>query len=373
MPKVTVLMSTYNREGYIREAIESVLAQTFQEFEFLIVNDGSVDRSREIILSYQDSRIRLIENNQNLGIPRSLNKGLNLAQGELVARLDSDDILEPERLARQVAFLEANPETALVGSGYQEIDKEGNLLGEYELPCDSTELRWGLLFYTPFLSSSIMFRRAILQSVGLYNENFPYAQDHELWVRIAQFSPVANLNECLVKYRVHPSSITLFHETRQYELLLESCFRYASTLLCSDDRENAIDKDLFRNIQFLLDYSQYRNWRDFDIERVEEIVQTIFELSDAFCNYYNLSRSVREKHQSMMLDHVSSKLINLASNCAREERYSAWKLVVQACQIRKLTLLSISYQVVLLKLIIGPAFVRFVQQSILQPKLTRSH
>lgn len=360
MPQVTVLMSTYNRENYICEAIESILAQTFQDFEFLIINDGSVDRSREIILSYQDPRIRLVENEQNIGIPRSLNKGLSLAQGELIARLDSDDLSEPERLARQVAFLEAHPEIAMVGSAYQEVDQEGNLLETYRLPCDATGIRWGLLFYTPFLSSSVMFRRAILQTVGLYNENFPYAQDHELWVRIAKSSPVANLDESLVKYRVHPSSVTLFHETRQYDLLFQSCSSYMTTLF--EQNQGVIDKNLFRSMQFLLNYAQDQDWKKFDSRRLEEAIQAIFKLSDAFCNYYYLDHSTCKEHRSAVINTISNKLLNLASDYVYQDRNIAWKLLFHAYLSHRSTLLRRRYQTALLKLLIGPALLNWMRQ-----------
>src|SRR5581483_9504087 len=117
-PIVTVLMSVYNGERYLREAIESILVQTWQDFELVCINDGSTDQSREIVLSFNDPRIRLVDNEQNLGLAKSLNKGLMLARGNLIARQDADDISEPDRLLKQVAFLEQWSEIVLVGSWY---------------------------------------------------------------------------------------------------------------------------------------------------------------------------------------------------------------------------------------------------------------
>src|SRR5690349_12648910 len=122
-------MAVYNGARYLREAVESVLNQSFQDFEFLVINDGSTDHTREIILSYDDSRIRLVDNRQNRGQTASLNLGLQLAQGDLIARQDADDISEPERLARQVLFLEDHSEVALLGTGYAKIDSHGNVTG----------------------------------------------------------------------------------------------------------------------------------------------------------------------------------------------------------------------------------------------------
>ncbi len=201
-------MAVHNGEVHLRESIASILAQSFPDFEFLIINDASTDRTREIILAYDDRRIRLIENSKNLGQTRSLNCGLQLATGEWIARQDADDISEPDRLARQAAFLDSNRQTALVGTGYKKIDARSEDLGTRELPCNWLEIRWALLFLCPFVHSSVMLRRPALQKVGLYNEAFAYAQDYDLWSRIAGQLPVANLPEYLVRYRVSTGSMT---------------------------------------------------------------------------------------------------------------------------------------------------------------------
>ena len=136
MPKVTVLMAVYNGERYLRDAVESILCQTFRDFQFLIINDGSTDNTRDLILSYDDARIVLVDSEHNVGQTRSLNRGLELAAGELIARQDADDISEPDRLAKQVAFLERHPEVALLGTWYKEIDVQGTVIGKRKLPCD---------------------------------------------------------------------------------------------------------------------------------------------------------------------------------------------------------------------------------------------
>src|SRR4029079_12299348 len=140
-PRVTVLMSVYNGERFIEATVRSVLGQTFSEFEFLIVNDGSTDRTRELVASYNDPRVRLVDNNGNIGQTRSLNRGLRMAAGELIARQDSDDVSEPERLRKQVNFMDSHPEVALLGTWYTKIDERGLRMGERSLPCDSTGIR----------------------------------------------------------------------------------------------------------------------------------------------------------------------------------------------------------------------------------------
>jgi hypothetical protein len=201
--KVTVLMAVHNGECYLQDAMESILRQSFCDFEFIIVDDASTDRTRELVLSVNDARIRLIENREKLGQTRSLNRGLELASGEFVARQ------EPERLAKQAAFLETHHELALLGTWYKKVDAKGTALGLREVPCKWLEIRWALMFFCPFVHSSVMLRKtAVLEKVGVYNEAFTYAQDYELWSRIAAQLPVANLPEYLVRFRMSAGSMT---------------------------------------------------------------------------------------------------------------------------------------------------------------------
>ena len=206
-PKVTVLMTVYNGEKFLNEAIEGILNQTFRDFEFLIINDGSTDGSREIIQSYKDPRINLVDNESNIGLTASLNRGLSLAGGEYIARQDADDISLPERLEKQISILERNREIALLGSWYLEIDESGNPLREYKLPCEPLQISWDSIFYCSF--STVVFRRElVLNNVGFYDESFRYAQDWELYSKIARTHTAVNIGECLVKYRLHSRSMT---------------------------------------------------------------------------------------------------------------------------------------------------------------------
>ena len=206
-PKITVLMSVHNGEKYLNEAIESILNQTYRDFEFLIVNDGSTDGSREIIKAYKDPRINLVDNERNIGLTKSLNHGLKMSRGEYIARQDADDISFPERLEKQISILERNREIALLGSWYLEIDENGNPLREYKLPCEPLQICWDSIFYCSF--STVVFRRErILKNVGFYDESFRYAQDWELYSKIARTHTVVNIGEYLIKYRIHSRSMT---------------------------------------------------------------------------------------------------------------------------------------------------------------------
>ncbi len=213
MPKVTVLMSVYNGEKYLREAIDSILNQTFKDFESIIINDGSTDSSREIILSYNDPRIRLIDNEKNTGLTHSLNKGLQLAKGEYIARQDADDISLPERLERMTDFLDKNKDVELLGSSFINIDEKGKELSVSLLNTDDKEIKNMLLSGNHF--GFEMFRKRVMEKVGFYREEFRYAQDYDLALRIAEVSKVANIKEPLYKYRITPNSISTVKRIEQ--------------------------------------------------------------------------------------------------------------------------------------------------------------
>ena len=208
MPELTVLMAVYNAEPYVDAAIKSILSQTFADFEFLILNDGSIDGSRDRIASYADPRIRLIDNPENLGLTATLNRGLALAQSPIVARQDADDLSHPERLEKQIAHLRSHPHVALLGAQGRSIDHTGKYLEPMDRALEETSIRWENLFYNSFIHTAVAFRTAIARDLGGYDETVCYCQDYHLWVRFMREHQVANLPERLVSRRVHPASMT---------------------------------------------------------------------------------------------------------------------------------------------------------------------
>lgn len=205
MSGVTVLMPVFNGEHFLRDAIESILRQTHRDFELLIINDGSTDRSRDIVLSYDDPRIAFLENSENIGLAATLNVGLKVAKYELIARQDADDISLPERLAMQVDFFAKNSDVVLVGTQAMIIDQQGFCKGRVlDRACTHDSIRWDLLFDNSFTHSSVMFRRSIISQLGGYDVAFRYCQDYALWAQVACRHCVANIDACLVHYRVHP-------------------------------------------------------------------------------------------------------------------------------------------------------------------------
>lgn len=209
LPVVSVLMSVYNGESYLIQSIDSILNQSICNFEFIIIDDGSKDSSWEILTkaSDRDSRIRLLRNESNLGLSKSLNRGMALAKGAYIARQDADDVSHPGRLARQLGLFETTPGLILAGSAYWVIDGEGQIIRIDRLPADDTSIRWHMLFHNGFAHSSVMIRADILTAHGLsYNEVCRYAQDYELWSRLLDYGAVANCVEPLICYRLHDSN-----------------------------------------------------------------------------------------------------------------------------------------------------------------------
>ena len=213
-PRITVLMPVYNGEAFVEEAIKSILDQTFSDFELLVVNDGSTDRSLEILQSIHDPRIRVLNNPRNLGLIATLNKGLDLARGEYIARMDCDDVSHPTRLKKQFRFLEDNPDIGMVGSWFEkEMTNETIVV---RTPVEDADIRFHLIFDNAFLHSSIVMRKCLIDSYRLhYDPDFRHAEDYELWVRLAAHSKLANLPEVLLRYRFHPQNVSHRHRDAQ--------------------------------------------------------------------------------------------------------------------------------------------------------------
>jgi glycosyltransferase involved in cell wall biosynthesis len=229
-PTVTVLMPVYNAAQYLRDAIESILNQTFRDFEFFIINDGSTDSSREIILSFQDPRIRLVDNGTNIGLTKSLNKGLKLAQGEFIARLDADDIAYPQRLSEQLSKFAAQPRLGLLGSWYDVADLMTGQVSVVRRAVDPVILRWDLLFRNQFGHSTVMFRKEACDAVGGYDEKSDLAEDYDLWSRIAKDWDIDLLPQALVRRRMVEESISIKKADAQENIAKEVSVRNLKAL-----------------------------------------------------------------------------------------------------------------------------------------------
>jgi len=251
-PKVTVLMSVYNGEKYLREAINSILNQTFKDFEFLIINDGSTDRTIEILQSYQDPRIKIINDEKNIGLTKSLNKGLKLARGEYIARMDADDISYPNRLEVQYDYLKNNPEVGLIGSWNDVIDEIGNTVGFWKCNYSSEDIYYILNFRNCLAHCSLLFKKELVLNNGGYNETIKNAQDYELWSRISKVAKIYQIQRVLVKWRMDSHPINTQKETSQVKTVNSTVKNNLEHLI---DRK--IDDKILRFIRDNFDNTNY--------------------------------------------------------------------------------------------------------------------
>lgn len=209
-PKVTVLMSCYNAVKWLDEAINSILNQTFTDFEFIIIDDGSTDETLKIINSYAENDDRIVVvSKPNTGLADSLNVGLEMARGEWIARLDADDVAFPSRLEMQIEFLNKNKQIGLLGSGCTLIDAKGVIIKDFKYPSmHRTIVKKIEAMGAPFPHSSVIFKRKIVQDIGGYRSRLNGAEDGDLWLRIAENYTIACLPLLLIKLRRHSESIT---------------------------------------------------------------------------------------------------------------------------------------------------------------------
>jgi GT2 family glycosyltransferase/radical SAM superfamily enzyme YgiQ (UPF0313 family)/Tfp pilus assembly protein PilF/glycosyltransferase involved in cell wall biosynthesis/SAM-dependent methyltransferase len=235
-PKISVVMSVYNGDKYLEKAIQSIMHQSFQDFEFIIIDDASTDSTTDILAKLTDPRCRIIRNHKNLGLTRSLNIGMSEAKGEFIARMDADDISLPHRLEIQYEFLRKNPEYSLVGSSFYSIDENGRTLSLVPVLTSDQEIRAGLQKQNWFGHGSVMMRKdAFMECVG-YDEEFTYAQDYDLWLRIAEKFLVANIEEPLYSWRITPECISKNKESEQQKFAQLARTKAQSRYLYSSQR-----------------------------------------------------------------------------------------------------------------------------------------
>lgn len=197
---ISVVLPVYNCELYIREAVESILAQTYTAFELIVVNDGSTDGTAAILAGISDPRLRVMAQ-PNGGIVKALNAGLQAAKGQFIARQDADDISLPERFARQMAYLQANPEVMVCGTWAEVIDVQNRVIGLHNHPAGSNAIKFHTIFDTFFVHSTVLFRRELIDTIGLYSDDTSIFEDFNYWSRVTRRYPTANLPEVLLRYR----------------------------------------------------------------------------------------------------------------------------------------------------------------------------
>ncbi|MBT6052063.1 MAG: glycosyltransferase [Candidatus Scalindua sp.] len=244
-PVISVVMSVFNAENYLSETIESILAQTFRNFEFIIVNDGSTDTSLNIITSYNDQRIVII-NQSNLGLSKALNNGIRIANTDYICRIDADDIALPQRLDKQYEFMQNNPNCVCVGSNAIYITEKGEELYTSRKLTDWTEIRMRLPLESPFFHSTVMFRKEICIRTGGYYEGIKHhIEDILLWNKLSEHGELRNIDDVLLKYRLVPNAITNNFSKRERKSLnqiLQNILKYGEISSQDKDLLNIITK-----------------------------------------------------------------------------------------------------------------------------------
>lgn len=311
-PKIGVIMSVYNGERYLREAIEGILSQTFADFEFLIVNDGSTDSSLEIIQSYQDERIRVINNEINIGLTKSLNKAIREARGEYIARQDADDISLPNRFEEQIKYLEEHPDVALLGTSAYRIDEQGKVLGKIIVLAKPGR---SLFKGNQFNHGSTMFKREAVGRLGGYNELLRYSQDYELWLRMAKYYEVSNLTQVLYKFRFHRENIRSLkgEEAALYHLL-------AIRLIKNDLDEEILEAIKDKGVLSLYSYL-----------RKGEKIYFHTAVADINMRNNNMNAARKEYRKAFMLNPFSIK--NNANITLSYLGKGAWTMGHKVCEI----------------------------------------
>jgi glycosyltransferase involved in cell wall biosynthesis len=301
IPTVTVLMPVYNGERFIRDAIDSILQQSYSDFELLIVNDSSTDRTVEIIESYTDTRIRLVHNETNLKHGAALNRGLDLARGQYIARMDSDDISCSTRLEKQKFFLDHNQNIALIGSWAEIIDEKGKSQGIKTFLTDSPLLKWKLLFCNTFIHSSMMFRKSCVLLLQSYDCRYTLTEDYDLWSRISFEHEVANIPEILVKWRKWGGSVSSIKAEEQQKETLKISRRNMQRVW-----GQAVNVSILEHFMLLYNAAQTR----FDLNCLDELIVYRGTLIKTFINKFNYTDPFIVKNIHVEIDtHLFSLIL----------------------------------------------------------------
>ena len=338
-PKVSVLMGVYNGSPYLREAIDSILGQTFEDFEFLIIDDGSTDDSVEIIRSYSDPRIKLHLNDGNIGLTKSLNVGLSLARGELIARQDADDISLPNRFTKQVEFMDQHAEVSVLGAQVQLIDETSRPINRptWKKLSSPIGLKWQSMFDSPFIHSSVMMRHAVVwQKENGYDENFRTSQDFELWSRLSEKYLLQNLADTLLKFRQCENSVSKGYKPEMIEKV--------STLFVSNINNNTSG--------FFLAPQWAKAWNDLNNQKVcavtsnpKEAISCIKGIYNGFCLKYSETKEMPEIKR-----HLAGIFIRCFIAYRGNKRKGMIWLLIKALKTRPIYTITTVFKLVIYKI-----------------------
>ncbi|MCP4351741.1 MAG: glycosyltransferase [Desulfobacterales bacterium] len=346
-PTVSIIMPVYNGELYLKEAIESILNQTLTDFEFIIIDDGSSDATRDIIKSFHDKRILLLCNDKNIGLTRSLNIGLNSASGKYIARQDADDVSLPIRLQKQVSYLRAYPDVALLGTWAKCIDEKGNVLREIRPTANKTLLRWRMMFNNRIIHSTAMFDSQKIKQLGGYDEKADFARDYELWRRIMNHYDVAQLPEILILWRNHCKSITAGFFDKQEEKINQIVHENIQAML---------------NKKILLD--DVRALRELLNNRSVKSAELLKNASDILQEVYFSVAKKRKADKGVIKKDYARMARMIAANHANVRRKGSFDILQNSIRADKSLVMESKTFLCILKIALGPRLITKIRNLI---------
>lgn len=317
VPLVSVILPVYNSSDFIFDSLSSILNQSLKDFELIIINDGSTDNSENIILNFNDYRIKYLKNEKNIGLVNTLNIGIEFASGKYIARMDSDDIAHPLRLQSQVKFLEENEKIGIVGSFVQIITSKGtNSYRGFELPIDNRNIKTYLFFHNPFVHPSVLIRADILKNFT-YSNDFTLAEDYFLWVKILEIYNGFNISSKLLNYRIHSNNVS----SKNKQIQNQSLYKIYSYLLSKyfvTDLEKMTDlhfKFCVQNNEINISASDYKEIEKYILIFHDKVISDGFEKFYLEVllkiNWLNLSKFTIFTHKKLIFYFFNSDINKL--------------------------------------------------------------
>jgi glycosyltransferase involved in cell wall biosynthesis len=254
-PLISVLMPVYNGELFLPDALESILNQSYSDFELILIDDGSTDNTYKILHKFtkEDERIKVFRNHSNLGLTRSLNSGLLECRGEFIARHDADDLSEPDRFACQVQFLNNHPDYGVIGTAVTRIRHQGSKIDHPNTISGDKRIRSYLERVNPFVHGSIMMRKRVIDMVDGYRNCLCYSQDYDLWLRLSRITFLENLSDRLYKFRVHTEGISSKKHYVQIQYAALASFFAKEREKTGKDSYKIFESDFKGDIDFYLE------------------------------------------------------------------------------------------------------------------------
>ncbi|RCX22468.1 glycosyl transferase family 2 [Fontibacillus phaseoli] len=289
MPRASIIMPVYNNADFVLEAVNSMLGQTYRDFELILIDDGSTDGSASLISRITDYRVRRIYHEKNQGLVSTLNEGFGLATGDYIVRMDSDDISTPNRLELQVSFMDQNPDIGLSAAAFTSSSAGRPKVN----PANHEEIKTWLLFHCCLCHPLVIMRNSLVQRLGVrYDSNYPHAEDYELWNRLAFETKVANLPANLLFYRQHSGQVSHLHKAIQ------------------DDSARRIRQRQFNKLGLELSAEEYQTMLDFVFFRINQWDQHSYTRALGFANWVLEQNAKHRVYDQQMLNLVFSRCIS---------------------------------------------------------------